>query len=65
MRKKKRKNKKARKQKNIKTRTQKTDEPTAVFNIRADLKKTVILTAVGLVILIALSLTQPRWTPVF
>jgi len=62
MAKKKRKNRKARKQENKKTIVQKPEEPTTVVDVRADLRKTAILTAACLVILFILSLTQSRWS---
>jgi len=63
MSKKKRKNKKIRKHTSIKTRPQRLDEPTVVaVDVRSDLRKTAILTAVCLVILFALFLTQSRWS---
>jgi hypothetical protein len=37
------------------------EAPTVVADVRADLKKTAVLTAVGLIILLILSLTQSRW----
>ena len=49
------------KQENIETAVQKSEEPTTVADVRADLRKTAILTAACLGILLILSLTQPRW----
>jgi len=80
MSKKKRKNKKARKprsirqrrslrgkQKNIKTKPQKIKDSVApvVVDVRSDLRKTAILTAVCLGILLVLFLTQSRWSAIF
>jgi hypothetical protein len=63
MSKKRRKDKKTRKHSSINTRPQKTTEPVAggIFDVRPDLKKTAILTAVCLLILSLLYLTQSRW----
>ena len=63
MAKKKRKNRKARKQENKKTIVQKSEEPTTVVDVRADLRKTAVLTAACLGILALLLLTQSRFLP--
>ena len=64
MAKKKRKNRKARKQENKKIIVQKPEEPTTVVDVRADLRKTAILTTVCLGILFLLYLTQSRWSSI-
>lgn len=64
MAKKKRKNRKSRKHENKKTKRLevKKDQPEAVVvDVRSDLRKTAILTAVCLGILLVLYLTRPRW----
>lgn len=65
MSKKKRKNRKARKHPVATGQAKKPrpKEPTAVVDVRADLRKTAILTAVCLIILFVLALTQSRWLP--
>jgi len=50
------------KPKSTKTRSPKPEEPAVVVDVRRDLRKTALLTAVCLGILLALYLTQSRWS---